>query len=157
MTNRAGLMIALNFLALVCVGWFSTALYLGNESFAAFVFGETEEFFLSLPLTPLVVMLIIAVVSYFLLKKFSGRKVSFKATLLPPEFSEQDEREKEITARACRNAYVSLTYAVPAVIIILAFEPVFNRLIPASALWILLLIPIVQFSSYYFTIRKYAG
>ncbi|MDG5471949.1 hypothetical protein P6709_09325 [Jeotgalibacillus sp. ET6] len=154
MKNNSTVMTIINILAILCVGWLATAFYKGNESFADFIWNQTEEFSVEIPLVPFIAIGLLGAMSYILMKKLSKRKKTFKSFFLPPEFSEQDERERAITARACRNSYIFLTYFVPLIVLVLAFEPVYERIFPSLSIWIVLLIPLVQYLSYYFTIRR---
>ena len=154
MKSRALWMILLNGIAVLCLGWLAMALWDGNEALAAMVFDGADSFYMTVPLIPLLALFIFGVTSFILVKKYSGGKMSFKLFMLPPEFSEQDERESFITAKACRNAYISLTYSVPAVVAFMTLQPVIGRTFPYFSLWLVMLIPIIQWLSYYTTVRR---
>ncbi|MGD7044684.1 hypothetical protein [Jeotgalibacillus proteolyticus] len=154
MKNNITKMTVINVLSILCLGWLATAFYKGNESFADFIWNQTDGFAVEIPILPFIAMCFFGALSYVHMKKLSKEKKSFKSFILPPEFSEQDERERAITARACRNSYIILAYLVPLIVLILAFEPVYERIIPSLSIWIVLLIPLVQYLSYYFTIRR---
>jgi hypothetical protein len=74
--------------------------------------------------------------------------------MLPPEFEESDEREQLITAKACRSSYIVMWFATPIAAGLLVIYPMIQDLIPYYPIIILLLLPVVQIISYFFSIHK---
>ncbi|TDL31353.1 hypothetical protein E2R51_13360 [Jeotgalibacillus sp. S-D1] len=154
MGSRTTWFIAVNVLSLICIGWAAAIFLDANQAFANMVYRKTEGFDITIPLAPFFIMFLLAAISFYLVKRSSKDSLTFKKIMLPPEFSEQDERERSITANACRNAYISLTYTLPVVIVLMTLQPLVNPVTPYFFLWIVLLIPFIQWISYYITIRK---
>ena len=74
--------------------------------------------------------------------------------MLPSEFEESDEREQLITAKACRSAYIAMWFTVPIAAGLLIFYPIIQDTIPYYPIMILLLLPVVQMISYFYTLHK---
>jgi hypothetical protein len=86
--------------------------------------------------------------------KKNNNKALAKALLLPDEFEENDEREKQITAQACRSAYISMWYAFPLLTILLLFYPFISERVPYYPLIVLLLLPLTQSITYLISWKK---
>lgn len=146
--------IAVNLLSLICIGWAAAIFLDANQAMADMVYRRTEGFDITITLAPFFILFVLTAISFFLVKRSSKESLTLKNVMLPPEFSEQDERERFITANACRNAYVSMTYTLPVVVVLMTLQPLMSPVSPYFFLWIVLLIPFVQWVSYYLTIRK---
>ncbi|MDG5790035.1 hypothetical protein QA612_21505 [Evansella sp. AB-P1] len=78
-----------------------------------------------------------------------------KTIFTPPELLEEsDEREILITAKACRNAYISLIYAFPILCGLLLVYPFIIDSFPYYPIIILLLYPLIQIVAYTLTWAK---
>lgn len=154
MKSRALWMILSNAITVICFGWLMIAFWDANQEMAGMMYDGKESFYLTIPLIPLLVAVILGVISYLAMKRYSGGKLSLKSLMLPPEFSEQDERERDITAKACRKAYISLSYTLPIAAGLMTFQPIIGRIFPYFSLCLILVIPFVQWLSYYTTVRR---
>ncbi|GIN14272.1 hypothetical protein J26TS2_41390 [Shouchella clausii] len=115
--------------------------------------GTWQMSFNILPMTILIIGAIIyGIVSAYLKKK---KGVTFqKALLLPPEFSERDEREKEITANACRTAYLSMYIIYPILAALLVVYPLVQTQLPYLPIILVMAGPLLQASVYMVSWRK---
>ncbi|MFP7287597.1 hypothetical protein [Shouchella clausii] len=106
-----------------------------------------------LPMTILIIGAIIyGIVSAYLKKK---KGITFqKGLLVPPEFSERDEREKEITANACRTAYLSMYIIYPVLAALLVVYPLVQTKLPYLPIILVMAGPLLQASVYMVSWRK---
>ncbi|MBD1378828.1 hypothetical protein [Metabacillus arenae] len=130
--------------------------YDAQLQFAEIVKNPEPPWFISINLMPLTVFLLIGGLISFLFFKRSKRKHKKLASIMmiPPEFEEQDEREMMITAKACRNSYITLYIAVPIIAGLMLLYPFIQDRAPYYPIIVVLLIPVVQIMSYYFSMRK---
>ncbi|MDD9150108.1 MULTISPECIES: hypothetical protein [unclassified Sporolactobacillus] len=103
-----------------------------------------------LPILPLLILGLIELIIYPLKRK--KRKGSF--WLNPLITPSEDEREKAISAEACRKAFAATWVAAPFCAVIIAVYPFFAGAWPIFPVMIVLLIPFVQMTVYLTAVRK---
>src|SRR5699024_2542783 len=82
------------------------------------------------------------------------RKSVWKAFMLPMEFKETDERERMITAKACRGSYVVMMFAMPIAAGLLIMYPTIQDTLPYYPIIIVILLLLIQMISYFYTLHK---
>ncbi|ALC81602.1 MULTISPECIES: hypothetical protein [Bacillus] len=99
-------------------------------------------------------LLILAVIIYGLifLKKEGSMKRLFRLT--PNEFEEQDEREKMITAKSCRKAYIVMSISLPIAGGLLSMYPLVQHFIPYFPIILIFLLFAILHITYTVTYRK---
>lgn len=73
------------------------------------------------------------------------------------ELKENDEREKLLTAKACRNAYISIMFTFPILAICMIAYPFVSDYFPAYLIVVLILFPLTQMTVYYLSLKKGLG
>ncbi|MBA4536902.1 hypothetical protein H1Z61_07040 [Bacillus aquiflavi] len=141
---------------LVLFGWAMVAFYDAQIQFAEVIKNQPSKWEIELHLTPLLAALLIggalsAIMFVSNRKKRSSLKQAF---LLPPELEEMDEREKQITAKACRASYISMGYLYPIVTGLMLFYPFVNEMIPYYPIIVILLLPFIQFVVYFISLKR---
>ncbi|MGB7998969.1 MAG: hypothetical protein WCF60_02605 [Anaerobacillus sp.] len=144
----------MNVIVLGLFGWAMVTYYDAASRFQTFMNGEGESFYINV--TPIIAVLLIAFIFGFVItrSKRKNNKGWKEAILLPSELFEDDEREKTLTANACRNAYIAMMFTSPVVIAAMTFQPVISNQFTAYPIVVLLLLPLVQISVFYFSLRK---
>ncbi len=134
---------------LILFGWAMIAFYNASIDIAEFLKNTKRDLMFELNLVPFIAFLCIGgFLSFITYSKKKKNKAFAKALLLPDEFEENDEREKQITAQACRSAYISMWYAYPLLTILLLFYPIISEKVPYYPIIILLLFPLTQSITY---------
>jgi Na+/H+ antiporter NhaC len=132
------------------------AFYNASIDIEEFFKNTKRDYMFELNLVPFIAFLCIggflSFISYR--TKKNKNKALAKALLLPDEFEENDEREKQITAQACRSAYISMWYAFPLLTILLLFYPFISERVPYYPLIVLLLLPLTQSITYLISWKK---
>lgn len=135
---------------LILFGWAMIAFYYTSIDIAEFFKNTKRDYMFELNLVPFIAFLCIggflSYITYSTKKK--SNKALAKALLLPDEFEENDEREKQITAQACKSAYISMWYAFPLLTILLLFYPFIFEKVPYYPLIVFLLLPLTQSITY---------
>lgn len=123
---------------------------------ASLTLSGSEETFFVLNLTP-GFLLFILMIPYGVYLRYMTKKnkVPLKELMLiPPEFKERDEREKEITAKACRASYMSMFYIYPVLAAFLIVYPLIQNVLPYLPIVLVMVGPLLQIFVYLFTWRK---
>ncbi|NBJ68275.1 MULTISPECIES: hypothetical protein [Clostridia] len=110
----------------------------------------------SVNITPTIIFLFISTGFGLLLYRHNSKKhknISLKL-LMPVEFSEQDEREKIITANACRKVYLFMPFVFGFTLFLMLLYPFIDDVIPFYPMLLLFVYPIAQITIYYLSIRK---
>src|SRR5690625_2496493 len=97
-------------LLLIFFGWAMVNFYDFQLQFAEIVRDPEPPWEITINMLPVILVLILGV--YMMISIFRREKnkkgALIKALFLPQTFEEEDEREKEITAKATRTAYLSM-------------------------------------------------
>ncbi|WP_017727823.1 hypothetical protein [Halalkalibacterium ligniniphilum] len=146
----------LNIIAVILFGWALVALYGAQMQFADIMNDPEPPWEISVNLLPLLLFFVICtpVSVYLFVKGKRKHKSMWKAFMLPTEFEESDEREQLITAKACRSAYITMWFTAPIVAGLLIVYPIIQDIIPYYPIIILLLLPVVQMISYFYSLHK---
>ena len=147
-------------ISVICLGlfgWATTALYVANMDFAEVIKNPEPPWMIEVNVLPILAAIVIGgILTLFLYIKSKQKHKSWtKAFFLPPEFAESDEREKEITAKACRASYVMMWYSFPLLAALLLIYPFISEIIPYYPIIVLLLLPLLQTIAYFITWRKH--
>lgn len=144
-------------ITLFLFGWGLSALYYAQIDFATIVKTNPEPpwtiEFNALPIfATILIGTIFASITYPKLKR--KRKTWKRVLLLPTEFEEGDEREKELTAKACRASYISMWYAFPILASLLLLYPFISDILPYYPIILFLLFPFVQIVVYFISWKR---
>lgn len=141
----------------VLFGWGMIALYYAQMDFAEVINNPEPPWTVTINATPVFAALVFGgILSAILFRKSKKKNKSFaKAFFLPPEFEESDEREQEITAKACRASYVMMWYAFPVLTALMLFYPFISETVPYYPVIIVMLFPFVQSIAYFLSWRKH--
>ncbi|WP_335869633.1 hypothetical protein [Bacillus sp. 2205SS5-2] len=141
---------------LLIFGWCMSSLYSAYLGFAEIIKDPDPPWIVEINVFPIFLMLLIAgIMPVILLKKKKKTNSWSKALLLPIEFEECDEREKQITAQACRSSYISMWYIFPVLTALLLLYPFVSDWIPYFPVLVFLLFPLTQILAYFFTLKRY--
>lgn len=135
--------------------WAFVPLYSFANQFAEGV-KNGGSIYIEISLTPLLIFFVIGGGISFILYRVNRKKQKglFSALFAPGEFSEEDEREKMITERACRRVYTSMIPVFGVMLILMMAYPFLNGFIPYYPILVLFIMPLAQLSVYYMSIRK---
>lgn len=141
---------------LILFGWGMIAFYNASIDIAEFPKNTKRSFMFELNLFPFIAFLLIGGLLTFITygTKKKNKEVLKKSLFLPDEFEENDEREKQITAQACRSAYISMWYVFPLLMILLLFYPFISESVPYYPIIIILLFPLTQSITYLISWKK---
>ncbi|WP_062109345.1 hypothetical protein [Bacillus niameyensis] len=144
----------LSLVTLALMGWALGAMYDVYVQFAEIIKDPTPPWEINFYVLPIFVFLIYSLIMFFLYrrKKKKGEKISI--WLFPLQFSERDEREREISGEACRKAFISCWISAPIVAGLLAFYPLFEEHFHYFPILVVLIIPVIQIIAYFVNIRK---
>ncbi|WP_077301857.1 hypothetical protein [Virgibacillus pantothenticus] len=139
---------------LLIAAWGFIPLYSFASQVAGVVKNESTQAFVNI--TPTIIFLLIATGFGILLYRHNSKKHKhiFLKLFMPEEFSEQDEREKMITANACRKVYLFMPFVFGFMLILMFLYPFIDDLIPFYPMLLLFVYPIAQITIYYLSIRK---
>ena len=142
---------------LVLFGWAMVAFYYAQMDFAEVIKNPEPPWTVTFNVTPVFAALVFGgILTALLFKKSKKKNKSFaKALFLPPEFEESDEREQEITAKACRASYVTMWYAFPILTSLMLVYPLISETIPYYPVIIIMLLPLVQSIAYFLSWKKH--
>ncbi|GGC95384.1 putative lipoprotein YgaO [Thalassobacillus devorans] len=145
-------------ISLAVLGLFSWALvefYSASIDISKFLQDPEREYMFEIRLIPFVAFFLIggwlAFVSIRKKRKYQSWK---KVFLLPDEFEESDEREKQLTAQACRSAYISMWYSFPVISALLLLYPFVTETLPYYPILVFALLPITQIITYTVSWKK---
>lgn len=134
----------------ILFGWMMTAFYHASIDISEYFKDTNRTVMFELNIVPFIAFLCIGgLVSFISYSKKKKNSQSWaKALLLPDEFEESDEREKQITSQACRASYISMWYAFPIITVLLLFYPFFSERFPYYPIIVFLLLPLTQSITY---------
>src|SRR5690625_1710062 len=143
-------------LYLVLFVWAMVSFYDSQLQFAEIIKDPEPPWEITINMLPVILALILRV--YMMISIFRREKnkkgALIKALFLPQTFEEEDEREKEITAKATRTAYLSMWVAAPMLAALLLIYPHIIDKFPYYPMIILLLLPLVQLITYIISWHK---
>ncbi len=141
----------------ILFGWALISFYNAQMDFAEVIKNPEPPWEFTFNATPIVAAFVIGgIMTVILFRKSKKQHKSFaKAFFLPPEFEESDEREQEITARACRSSYVIMWFTFPILTALLLIYPFISETIPYYPIIIFLLLPLVQSFAYFLSWKKH--
>ncbi|GGL52338.1 hypothetical protein [Sporolactobacillus putidus] len=103
-----------------------------------------------MPILPFLILSIAALIVYF----SKGKRQRRSFWLWPMVTPADDERERAISAEACRKAFGAVWFAAPLCAILITYYPFFTGKFPIFPVIIVLLIPLVQMTVYFIAVRK---
>jgi len=144
-------------ISIVIWGWFLSSMYYTQMDFAEIVLTDKEPpWSVEINLLPVYIAVVVGIIftaiTYPQLKK--KRKSWKNVFLLPQEFEEGDEREKELTGKACRASYISMWYTFPIIASLFLLYPFISDKVPYYPIILLLLCPLTQIVVYFITWKK---
>ncbi|MDR4928468.1 hypothetical protein [Peribacillus simplex] len=139
---------------LILFGWGMIAFYYASIDISEFFKDSKQTTMFELNLTPILAFVCIGVIVSFITNSKKKKKYWAKALLLPDEFKESDEREKQITSQACRASYISMMHAFPIITSLLLFYPFISETYPYYPIVIFLLLPLTQVVTYLISWKK---
>ncbi|WP_226659594.1 hypothetical protein [Pseudalkalibacillus hwajinpoensis] len=144
----------MNVTVLGLFGWAMVTYYDAAFQFRNFMSGNGDGVMINM--TPiLITLLIVSIIGFVITRNKRRNNKGWKeALLLPSELCEDDEREKNLTAHACRNAYIAMMFASPLLIAAMTLQPVISKEFSAYPILVLLLLPFVQMTVFYFSLRR---
>ncbi|MCJ7840295.1 DUF3169 family protein [Lederbergia sp. NSJ-179] len=143
----------LSILTLILMGWALAALYDTYAQFAVIMNNPTPPWEVTLSIWPFLIYFLFSIILYFIYR-YKKKNKENSSWLFPLQFSERDEREREISGEACRKAFISTWISAPIAAFALVFYPLFEDQFRYFPIFIVLLIPIIQILTYFFHIRK---
>lgn len=144
-------------IVLILFSWAMTAFYHASIDIAAYAQDPSSGIMFEINIIPFILFFIIGGFLTFVAfrHKKKHNKGFVKGLWLPDEFSENDEREKQITARACRAAYISMFYAVPFITVLFLFYPFLSDSMPYYPIVVFMLLPLTQILTYMISWKKH--
>ncbi|MEW8985582.1 MAG: hypothetical protein AB2401_00930 [Bacillus sp. (in: firmicutes)] len=141
----------------VLFAWAMIAFYYAQMDFAEVIKNPEPPWEVTINATPIFAALVLGgILSAILFMKSKRKNKSIaKAFFLPPEFEESDEREQEITAKACRASYVTMWYTFPILTALMLIYPFISETIPYYPVIIIMLFPVVQSTAYFLSWKKH--
>ncbi|AFU17705.1 Permeases of the major facilitator superfamily (plasmid) [Bacillus thuringiensis MC28] len=145
-------MINVLIMALAC--WVFIELYYGIMELANIIEAKKVSFEVSLNITPVLFLLVIGIVMTVFYKMQKKKYKALSYLMYPLLFPLEDEREKLITERACRTAFVSLWYVLIFAVGFLVLSPIFNIFIPGYPLYIVFSVFFIQMTVFYISLYR---
>jgi hypothetical protein len=135
------------------VGWFLYDFLNLNVQFSEIMKHPEPPWEATMSIGSFASCIVLLIVSFFY---YCVRKKTKNVSLLlfPFEFAEDDEREKMMTAEACKKAFVFLLFSIPIDAILMAFYPLLPNSFSFYPIAVLLLLSLVQLTVYYVSISK---
>ena len=142
-----------NVLVLFLFGWQLIIFFLANTQLANITESSPQSSWeITMNLVPFAFIILVGgIITTFNYRKTRKLISSF---FLPSEFIEEDEREKMITAKACRTSYIAMWFSSPVLAGIMSYYSLFEKTFPYFPLLIFLMLPLIQVTAYFFSIRK---
>lgn len=146
----------LNALVIVLFGWTLISFFSAGEQIVELANNPEPPWEIEIFALPSILLLLLCAVFIVLdvkMKRQEGRGV-FRTLFLPTEFREDDERERMVTAKACRASYVSMMIAGPLLAAIMTFYPLIKEIIPYFPVIVIMLLLFVQITAYHISLRR---
>ncbi|GHI00372.1 hypothetical protein [Neobacillus kokaensis] len=136
--------------SLILFGWMMSGFYQASLDIVEFSKDTSRGFLFEINIVPFLLLIILSGMFTLFTKRIKKKKILW----LPEEFEESDEREQQITARACRAAYISMIYAFPIITVLLLFYPFISKAIPYYPIIVFILLPLTQIMTYMISWQK---
>ena len=136
--NKLAVSYIVNVMRFVIACWAFIELYYAWIELANIIETEKFPFEVTINMIPLGLLIIVAIITSIFIN-FKRRNIKLSYWMYPLLFPQEDEREKEITQKACRTTFISFWYGVVIAIGFLTLSPVANLYIPGYPLYILFL------------------
>jgi hypothetical protein len=149
--------VVFSIVSLALFGWGLSSLYFTQIDFADIVKNNPEPpWSIEINLIPIFATILIGTIFAALtLPKLKRKRKSWKRVfLLPTEFEEGDEREKELTGKACRSSYISMWYTFPIISALFLLYPFISDTVPYYPIILFLLYPLIQIIAYFISWKK---
>ncbi|HDR7792921.1 TPA: RNA polymerase [Bacillus luti] len=148
----ASYIVNLFYSALAC--WAFVEFYDFYITFADIIKNESFPFEITISLVPFALLTIVAIILAFF-KRFHKKKYKKSSLrLYPLLFPQEDEREQDITDKACRTTFVSLWFVLPCALGLLIFTPVANLYITAYPLYVVYLMYLIQMTVFHVSLYR---
>lgn len=141
-------------LLLLLFGWGMVEFYNASVDLSGYFADSKETTMFEMNVTPILIFICIGAILLFIQKGKKKNKYWAKALLLPKEFKESDERERQITSQACRASYISLMYSFPIITALMLLYPFVAESYPYYPIIVLLLLPLTQVVTYVVSWQK---
>lgn len=135
-------------------GWCLISLYNTLTQFSNVLTNPEPPWEITFYIIPFVLLILFGGVLSIIYTRQKKYKQKSSLLLFPFEFSEEDEREKQISGEACRKAFISTWVTAPLAATLLVFYPLIQDRIAFYPILLILIIPVVQILTYYMYIRK---
>ncbi|PGU77913.1 DUF2178 domain-containing protein [Bacillus cereus] len=152
--NRLMISYVINVLIMALACWVFIELYYGIIELANIIEAKKVAFEVSLNITPVLFLLVIGIVITIFYKIQRKKYNALSYLMYPLLFPLEDEREKLITERACRTAFVSVWYVLIIAIGFLVLSPIFNMYIPGYPLYIVFSVFFIQMTIFYLSLYR---
>ena len=117
----------LSLLMLVLIGFAIFSVYDLTLQFSEIVRNPEPPWELSINVMPLFLLLIFGIIITFIYARKRKNKEKISYWLFPFEFSEEDEREQQISGEACRKAFTTTWVTAPLAATLFAAYPLFQE------------------------------
>ena len=142
----------LNILFVFLFGWGILELYRSNVRFSYILQNPAPLWGITMNVSPFILAFLLSFIIMYVSRKQKQTKLSF--WLFPLFFPEADEREQEITAKACRSAFISIWTVVPFCACLLPFYPIISSSFPEYPIYLLLFILLVQMTVFHISLYR---
>ncbi|MFD3448412.1 hypothetical protein ACFDTO_27840 [Microbacteriaceae bacterium 4G12] len=141
-----------NVLYLGLVGWAVVALYSFVAQCAAILKHPEPPWEASMNIMPLFLLILVGLLFTYMNRKNKKNKLTY--WMFPLFFPEADEREKMITAKACRSAFIATWISIPICACILPVYPFLNDYLPEYPIYLLLFVVFLQVTTFYVSLYR---
>ncbi|MGN7299705.1 hypothetical protein [Ferdinandcohnia sp. SAFN-114] len=143
--------------SIMLMGWALSSMYYAQMDFAKIVKTNQEPpWTIEINTLPILIAIVVGTLfTVFTYPKLKKKRKSWKNVfLLPIEFEEGDEREKELTGKACRTSYISMWYTFPIISALFLLYPFISDNVPYYPIILFLLYPLIQIIAYFISWKK---
>ncbi|WP_010677214.1 hypothetical protein [Bacillus timonensis] len=144
-------------ISIVLLGWALSSMYDAQLDFAEIVKTNQEPpWSVELNMLPFFIALVVGIAfTAITFPKLKKKRKSWKNVfMLPVEFEEEDEREKELTGKACRASYISMWFTFPIITALFLLYPFISDSVPYYPIILLLLYPLIQIVTYFISWKR---
>ncbi|MED4400911.1 hypothetical protein [Metabacillus fastidiosus] len=146
----------LNFVLVALAGWVLSSLYMYYIQLAEVIKNPEPSWEITISIYPFFFFLLIGIpIAIYLTKKNKKKHRGLrKVLMMPSEFEESDERERYITAKACRSSYITMMFIGPLAAGLMTFYPLVQEKLPYYPIIVIMLIPLAQIAAYFISFNK---
>ncbi len=144
-------------ISIALMGWAFSSMYYAHLDFAKIVKTNQEPpWTIEINMLPVFIAIVVGIMfAAFAFPQLKKKRKSWKSVfLLPLEFEEGDEREKELTGKACRASYISMWYTFPIITALFFLYPFISDSVPYYPIILLLLYPLIQIIAYFISWKR---